>query len=160
MAQSLDIDSLYRQHGASVLRRARHILGNEEEAKEALQEVFLSLVRRPDQYTGQSSITTFLYSMTTHLCLNRMRNQRTRARLTDQHLGSQSEAAQPRSESLSAARQVLSSLPESEAELVIYYYVDEMSQDEIAEVLGIGRRQVGRILERVQEKLRKKELVA
>jgi RNA polymerase sigma-70 factor (ECF subfamily) len=160
MAQHLDIDMLYRQHGAWVLRRARQLLGNEAEAQEALQDVFLSLMSRPEQFSGSSSITTFLYSMTTHLCLNRLRDFRNRSRLVEQHLEPLSKEGQPRSEELSAVRQILARLPDREAQLLIHYYVDEMTQDEIAEAMGIPRRQVGRLLERAQEELRKQERLA
>lgn len=160
MAQHLDIDDTYRQHGASVLRRARALLGNEQEAQDALQEVFLSLVQRPEQFQGGSSITTFLYAMTTNLCLNRLRNQRNRVRLAEQHLPAPEEAGAPRSEDLSAVRQLLSRLPEAEARLVVYYYLDELTQDEIADLLGVQRRQVGRLLERLQARIREEERLA
>jgi RNA polymerase sigma-70 factor (ECF subfamily) len=160
MAQHLDIDDAYRQHGASVLRRARALLGSEQEAQDALQEVFLSLVQRPEQFQGGSSLTTFLYAMTTNLCLNRLRNQRTRTRLAEQHLAPSEEAGGPRGEDLSAARQLLARLPETEARLVVYYYLDELTQDEIADLLGIQRRQVGRLLERLQTRIREEERLA
>ena len=41
----LDVAALYRRHGRLVLRRARMLLGDEEEAREALQELFMSLLK-------------------------------------------------------------------------------------------------------------------
>jgi RNA polymerase sigma-70 factor (ECF subfamily) len=79
VAGELDLERMYREHGHVVLRRARRILGTDDEAREALQEVFLSLADRPDQFAGHSSITTFLYRMTTNLCLNKLRNPTSRA---------------------------------------------------------------------------------
>ncbi len=160
MMQPFDIDKAYRQHGASVLRRARVLLGNEQAAQDALQEVFLSLVQRPGQFQGKSSLITFLYAATTHLCLNRLRNQKNRARLAAQHLTPAEESGSPRGEYLSAVRQLLSRLSETEAKLVVYYYLDELTQAEIAEMLGIHRRQVGRMLERLHVRLRKEEKLA
>jgi len=39
-AAGLDVEALYRTYGHSVLRRARQILGNEDDAAEVLQELF------------------------------------------------------------------------------------------------------------------------
>src|SRR5262245_9365437 len=75
------IAQVYAAHGHVVLRRARQILNDEAEAKDVLHEVFASLLARPEQFAGKSSVTTFLYSATTHLCLNRLRDGATRARL-------------------------------------------------------------------------------
>lgn len=72
---------MYRRHAASVYRRACTLLGNEADAHEVLQDLFVSLLERPDQFAGGSSLPTFLYSATTHACLNRLRNQKNRARL-------------------------------------------------------------------------------
>ncbi len=150
---SLDRDSLeqiYRVHGHAVLRRARQILGDEQEAKEILQEVFLGLLDRPDQFKRDSSITTFLYSVTTHMCLNRLRNARNRSRLLDQAGASTGPSSQPaRAEALVVLHQLLSHLPLEEAAVAVYYYLDGMTHAEIATLQGCSPRQVGYLLERM-----------
>lgn len=82
----LDIEAAYRAHGHLVLRRARTLLGSDAEAQEVLQEVFMTLLDEPDAYGGRSSMTTWLYRVTTNMCLNRMRNARNRQRLLDEHV--------------------------------------------------------------------------
>src|SRR5689334_19697624 len=86
MARALDVEALYRSYGHSVLRRARQILGSEDEANDMVQEVFTNLVARPEQFAGRSSPSTFLYSVTTHACLTRLRDRRNRLRLIDEQL--------------------------------------------------------------------------
>src|SRR5262245_10735797 len=86
------IDELYRRYGSSVLRRATNVLGNEADAQDVLQQVFCALAEKPEQFRGQSSMLTWLYSATNHLCLNRLRNTRKRAQLT-QARGKPSELA-------------------------------------------------------------------
>jgi RNA polymerase sigma-70 factor (ECF subfamily) len=152
---ALDLDRLYREQGHMVIRRARRILGDEAEAREVLQEVFLSLLDRPDQFEGRSAVTTFLYSMTTNACLNRLRNRRRRARL----LADSAAPAEPRSgseaEATLDASLLLARLPERLARIAIYYYLDEMTHEEIAELIGVSRRQVGNLLGRVQDEARR-----
>jgi RNA polymerase sigma factor (sigma-70 family) len=150
----VDLDRLYREHGHVVVRRAHRILGDPVEAGEVLQEVFLSLLDRPEQFEGRCAVTTFLYAMTTNACLNRLRNRRRRARLladavtADPHPDGEAEA------SVDAAL-LLARLPERLARVAVYYYLDEMTHEEIAEILGVTRRQVGNLVLRVQELARK-----
>ena len=74
------VETIYREHGHSVLRRARRILGTEDDARDVLQEIFASILDQSAAFRGESSIVTWLYSATTHACLNRIRNKKTRAR--------------------------------------------------------------------------------
>jgi hypothetical protein len=65
----------------SVFRRARRLLGNDADAHEVVQDLFVSLFERPEQFSQRSTLTTFLYSATTHACLNRIRNKKRRLQL-------------------------------------------------------------------------------
>jgi RNA polymerase sigma factor (sigma-70 family) len=134
-----------------VLRRARQILGDAEEAREALQEIFLVLLdnRAGSGFGGRSSITSWLYSVTTHHCLNRLRNRRTRARLLSER-GAPPDAAPARAEDAATAADLLGRMPEELATVMVYYYQDEMSHAEIAALIGKSRRHVGDLLERAR----------
>ena len=153
-----EIEQLYREHGHVVLRRARRILGNDVDAREVLQEVFLSLLDRPDQFDRRSAVTTFLYAVTTHACLNRLRNQRRRSELLAREARSgQTDAA---AETTVDAARLLRELPVRLARVAIHYFIDEMTHDEIAEIIGVSRRQVGNLVAQVQEEARKRERAA
>ena len=161
MTARASIDAIYRQHGHVVLRRARQILGAEEAAREVLQEIFASLVARPQQFGGRSAITTWLYSATTHRCLNRLRDQRNRDRLLAERVIPFARAsAEPSAERAVAARELLAALPDDLATVAIYYYFDGMTHAEIAEVMRCSRRQIGKLLERVREHAHARENVA
>jgi RNA polymerase sigma factor (sigma-70 family) len=153
-----DIDDAYRKHGHSVLRRARFLLGKEEDAIEALHEVFVDLIERPEQFENRSSIVTWLYSATTHLCLNRLRNGRTRTRLLQQGFASIERASAGADiESGLELRRLLDSLPRDLAEVAVYHHMDELTQDEIANVMGCSRRHVGHLLQRLRTRLAETE---
>ena len=151
----MDVAAAYATHGHLVLRRARQILDDEAEAQDVLQEVFMSLLHDPGQFAGSSSITTFLYSVSTNRCLNRLRDNKTRKRL----LAAQprTEAVDARSERLAQLRQMLTRLPAELAAVAIYAHMDEMTHEEIADQLGCSRRQVGNLLERAAEHCRRQD---
>jgi RNA polymerase sigma-70 factor (ECF subfamily) len=154
--ESAAVERLYREHGDLVLRRARRIMGSEAEAQEILQELFMSFMQRPEQLAGKASMTAWLYGATTHLCLNTLRNRRNRARLLQlQPVTATATAAAVSAESVYSVQQMLAALPDELAQVAVYYYFDEMTHEEIAEVVGCSRRQVGNLLQQVNERLRR-----
>jgi RNA polymerase sigma-70 factor (ECF subfamily) len=145
------LEQLYVSHGPAVLRRARQLLGDEAEAREVLQDVFTSLLQNPGQFAGRSAAMTFLYSVTTNAALGRLRARRTRDRLLTENQRGRDEPAAPSPELLVELRAWLLSLPDELARVAIYYHMDEMTQDEIAELIGCSRQWVGKLLRRLAE---------
>ena len=148
------IERLYRSHGHIVLRRARALLGSEPDAQEALQEVFASLLRAPQALRSAGSVVGWLYRATTHFCLNQLRNRRTGARLLEDRVApGLAAAARSTAEALAELRGLLSRMPADVAAAAVYHHLDGMTHAEVAELLGCSRRQVGYLLERVQQSL-------
>lgn len=149
------LDAAYRAHGHSVLRRAYQILGDEAEAREASHEVFMALAERPERFLRKSSILTWLYSATTHRCLNRLRDRKTRSRLLAAHAASAAPAGGARApaDQVVALRELLAGLPDELAAVAVYYYGDEMTHDEIAEVMACSPRHVGNLLARLRARV-------
>lgn len=154
-----DFDGVYRAHAPGAFMRARRLLGNDADAHEVVHDVFLSLIERPEQYDAYGSLTAFLYRAVTHACLNRLRNERNRARLTRAHpaFGPQFEPrdlhAPSRVEHLIVLEDQLRRLPLELAQVAIYHHLDGLTQDEIARLLGCSRRHVGHLLERLKARL-------
>ena len=148
------VEQAYRAYGHSVHRRASQILGDDHEAHDVTQEVFMALLDRPLRFEGRSELGTYLHAATTHACLNRLRNRRNRDRLREvraEELEPSSGSIRP--EVAASLRQVLAGLPEDEARAAVYHYLDGMSHGEIAEELGCARRTVGDLLERMRSRL-------
>lgn len=146
---TVDVETLYRDHGHIVLRRATAILGNVDDAREVLQDLFVSLVQDPRRFRQESSPVTFLYAATTHRALRRLRDRKNRGRLLDEKVKPELATNHSASgEQLAILRDVLGRLPEHLAVIAIYTYVDGLSQEEIAGILGCSRRQVGKLLEK------------
>jgi RNA polymerase sigma factor (sigma-70 family) len=155
------VEELYRSHGHVVTRRARTLLGSDEDAREVLQDVFAELLRAPDAVRAPGSAVAWLYQTTTHRCLNQLRNRRTGLRLLDRRVAPiQPLAEEPRGEALAAVRQLLARLPGELATVVVYRHLDGMTQEEISTLLGCSRRQVGYLLERAHASLQSEERIA
>ena len=154
MPRGLDVEAMYRSYGHSVLRRARQILASDDDAGEVLQEIFVGLVARPEQFDGRSAPSTFLYAVTTHACLARLRDRKNRIRLIDEQVRPWATEVDPRTaDTAMLVREALAQLPEQEARAAVYYHLDGMSHAEIADVLGCSRRHVGDLIQRVAQRL-------
>lgn len=100
-------------------------------------------------------MVAWLYGATTHHCLNRLRDQRNRARLVrDATRDSPPSGA---SEHRVALTQALARMPDELARVVVYHALDELTQDEIAELMSCSRRHVGNLIARARSWLRAQE---
>ncbi len=141
-----------------MLRRARQLLGDEDEAADIMQDVFSSLWHRPEQYGGRAALSTWLYRATTNLCLNRMRNRSNRDRLLVEKVAPaiEREGASAAAETL--ARQVLSQMPVDLAQAAIHYFMDGMTHEEVAQVMDCSPRHVGNLIKRAQRWAQQREV--
>jgi RNA polymerase sigma-70 factor (ECF subfamily) len=135
------MESLYRTYGSMVLRRARTLLGDDTAAQDMVQEVFMKAIRAFPGFRGESSLTTWLYQVTTNRCLNAIRDGARRRRALERRMPP-SEPVTESAEDRVGVDELLKKLPRELAEVAIYYYVDQMNQDEIAALLGISERTV------------------
>ena len=114
------------------------------------------MVDHPEQFAGRSALSTWLYRATVNRCLNRLRSERNRARLLEA-AGLADALPRPAPsaavEHVTVLRELLLRLPDDVAQVAVYKLADEMSQDEIAETLGASRRQVRKLLERLEQLL-------
>jgi RNA polymerase sigma factor (sigma-70 family) len=153
----LDIAALYRRYGGMVRGRCRALLGNDADAQEVTQEVFLRLHRYRDSFRGESSPSTYLFKITTSTCLNRLRtHKRRREDLVDEL----PEPPRPNSTLLDevALRQLadllLDGVDEGIAAAVVYFYVDGLTHAEAGELLGVSAAAVRKRVATFRERLR------
>jgi RNA polymerase sigma-70 factor (ECF subfamily) len=72
---TIDVAAWYEKYGPMVIRRCRKILGNGDDAMDAVHDVFVNLLQaRPRLHGGFPS--SLLYTMATNICLNRIRKNK------------------------------------------------------------------------------------
>jgi len=151
-----ELDKLYREHGHAVLRRARRLLRDDEDARDVVHDVYLDLLRNADRFQGRSSLATYLYAAATHACLNRLRDGKNRRRLLEIRTAAGARSTSAQAEPQTLATEILQSLDAEDAALAVYLYCDELTHDEIAELFGCSRRHVGdramRLRQRIMER--------
>lgn len=144
---SMEVGDLFKRHGGMVYRRALRILGNPADAEEATQEVFVRVCNRAEEFRGQSQVTTWLYRITTNYCLNLLRDRSRRKELLAEH-GADPPGAPASPGDLLLLRRLLAGADPEQARVALCVYLDGMTHEEVAAVLGVSRRTVGNVLAR------------
>src|SRR5947199_8018197 len=71
-----ELISTYRGFGAVVFRRCRQILGNEQDSRDASQEIFERCLRHCHELRPGPELLAWIYRVSTNLCLDRLRARR------------------------------------------------------------------------------------
>jgi RNA polymerase sigma-70 factor (ECF subfamily) len=152
----IDVEQAYVQWGPMVLRRCRRFLRDEGLALDAMQDVFVEVLRRRRHLDAGSSSGWFL-TVATNVCLNRLRTVRRHPEDRDDGLMLQLAAAVPDREAQSAARRLLDRIFEHEAPstltIAVLLYVDRMTLEEVAAEVGLSVSGVRKRLRTLRERL-------
>ena len=149
-----DVEAAYRRYYPLIREKCRRVLG-EGEADDVAQETFIRLWRAGLADLDARSISSWIYKTSTRMAIDRLREDARRPR-GDEALARIPDCAAPSDEALAARRRLAALagiLPESELEVALLSRVDRLTQDEIAEVLGVSSRTVRRSLRRLEERL-------
>jgi RNA polymerase sigma-70 factor (ECF subfamily) len=144
-AGSLDaLGLLYDRHRNLVFRTALAITGDSEAAADLLQDVFLRLHRFASHVDAQRPLEPWLYRMTTNLSYTWVKRRRRWLRpleeVAEWFTGNRKDTPAYQVETNESWRQVqqaLASLPLSHRGAVVLYYINDLSLQEISEILEI-----------------------
>jgi RNA polymerase sigma-70 factor (ECF subfamily) len=144
-------EALYLAHGPMVVRRARRILGDDNAARDALHDVFVRVLQAKE-FSAQATPATWLYRVTTNHCLNLLRDEQRRAGLRARYLPAMYETVGIADARIQIAQIMRHVRPELQ-DIAIYHWIDELKQEEIAELLGVSRRTIGNRLDEFRAEL-------
>ena len=153
----IDVEDYYRRFGPMVWRRCRQLLGNEEAALDALQEVFVRLMMFKDRLKGTSP-SSLLFRMATNHCLNKLRDQR-RQGIRQPLEQAEGRACGPEAEKDVDRRRALEAILESEEErtrqAAVLYYIDGLNLKEVSAELEMSVAGVHRRLQRLRKRIKR-----
>ncbi|RVV98803.1 RNA polymerase sigma factor [Mesobaculum littorinae] len=126
---------------------SRLLTGDRAEAEDVAQEAMLRLWRiAPDWRSGEAKVTTWLYRVTSNLCIDRIRRRGRSVALEaagdppDPHPGAAAALlAADRSAALDAA---LARLPDRQRQAVVLRHLEELANPQIAEIMEISTEAV------------------
>jgi len=147
------VAALYREWGPLIFRRCRRILGSDEDASDAVQEVFVTFMRNLDRFEDRGQTLNFLYRVATNWCLNLLKRRKVAPSLLEADSPEIPNHRVP--ETLAADRDHLLSIfqrCDERTRLILFLSIaDGLSQEEIADVTGLSRKTVGLRLARARD---------
>src|SRR5690606_883367 len=97
----------------------------------------------------ESELTAWLVTATTNYCLNRIRDRSRRRKLLDERVAPAVETESgEKAQLIAEVRRLIARADPRQAEAALYVYVEGLSQDEAAELLGVSQRTVSNLLAR------------
>jgi RNA polymerase sigma-70 factor (ECF subfamily) len=148
-------EQVFREYLPRVYRLARHLLGNDADAEDVTQDVFVQIMRKLDTFRGESAFPTWLHHVTVNsaLAFRRKRHVREAHRANDplEHFlenGDHRETVRPWSqppekialdrETHELIEQAIARMPETYRDVYVLADVEGLPNAEIGEMLGLS----------------------
>lgn len=162
---------LVRTHGGRLLAVARRYLSDSEDARDAVQEAFISAFRAIGRFESGSLLSTWLHRIVINVCLMKLRSKR-HAReesmedllprwLDDghhmeppAHWQETSDETLHRKETRAIVRNCIEKLPDSYRTILLLRDIDEIDTKETARLLGLTEGGAKVRLHRARQALR------
>ena len=142
---------LVERHQARLLRLCERLLHSSEEARDAVQEVFLKAYRKAGSFQPRGQVFTWLYRIATNHCLNQLRRRRLVRfiGLGQPPEGDEAAPPEPVDEAPDAAtalaarrrwqatRRAITELPANQRAVLVLARFEGLPYRQIAQVLGI-----------------------
>ena len=148
LGSAIDFEHAYRMYSRRVYAKCLHMVGNEAEAEDLTQEVFLQLFRKMDSFRGESAFATWLYRVAVNVVLMRLRRKslitssleevtELKEGISSLHqvLGAPDRALTTAIDRLNLERAV-SQMPAGYRQVFLLHYVEGYEHREIARILG------------------------
>lgn len=146
--------NLFRQivdaHGGMILAMLYRMTGSREDAEDMAQETFVKAYFSLGKHRGESSISTWLYSIAYHLAVSSMRKKRltvSREKFTDKELqqsstwlesGEDTEFKELRERQYAALEKAVAALEPQDRFLITAFYEQDRSLAELTQITGMS----------------------
>jgi len=168
-------ERVMRELGPRLLATAVRMLGNEDDAREAVQDAFLQAFRNIRNFDGKSKFSTWMHRIVINACLMKLRTRRRKPSVSietllpkydnDGHMelpiqswrrGESGEDETPDESLRRRVREEIEALPEEYRAVLMLRDVEDLDTAETAVVLGISESAVKTRLHRARQALRAK----
>lgn len=162
---------LVNRHQTSILNLIYRFIGDRTQAKDLAQEVFLRVWQAAKSYEPRAKFTTWIYRITANLCVNELKSARRKKWFSFHRSDGGSENAieeslsddLPSPEDVLLARErsrqiseALQSLPDKQRMALVMKRYDDLSYNEIAQILDCSVSAVESLIVRAKRTLQER----
>ena len=135
------------------MRKAERILRSRDDAVDIVHALFADLLPR----WSKDVDLPYLYRAVTNRCLSAVRDRGTRARLLEREHTAAAPVGRVRLDDEIVGVGLIAALAErldqGHLEVLVARFVDDMTQEEIADHLGLSRKTIGKRLDRIRDEV-------
>jgi RNA polymerase sigma-70 factor, ECF subfamily len=137
---------------------AYSFLRNREAAQDVAQDVFIKVWRALPGFDGRASLSTWIYTITRNTSLSALRAQRPQSSLSDPDVMDAVDAtdAAPSADTIVdgvSLQRLVDQLPTKQRQVVMLFYMEEQSHEEVAGMLAMPVGTVKTLLHRARARL-------
>lgn len=148
-------EALVQRYYADILRYCRWHAPTKALAEDAAQETFLRFIRYAGRYEARGKLRALLYQIARHTCIDMARRRYLdEAPLEEAPEPTEEDAGFAEARSRQALRELVATLPETQREIVLLHFGQDLSLREIAEITDLPLRTVQSRLYAALKKLR------
>lgn len=153
-----DFDRLVAEFQRPVTRLARRLLGWRDGVEDVVHDVFLAALTHRDRFRGDASAWTWLAAITLNRCRAQRRRQLVNFRWWREAKRAPAATCEPlsieRDETNARVREAVAALPVKDREVVVLYYLEELTVAQVSQLLGASTGAVELRLHRARGRLR------
>ena len=132
-------ESLYRAHSPAIYALCRRMIGDEREARDLVQDVFVRAWQRLPTFRGQSALATWMHRLAVNVVLEQLRSTKRDVARFIEDPDHDAMPARPASiEARMDLESAVAKLPTGARTVFVLHDVHGYSHDEIAEMTGIA----------------------
>lgn len=149
----MDFSQIYNQYHDKVYRICFGYTNNMEEAKDILQETFITVWQNLDSFRNEAKMGTWIFRIATNKCLRSLENKKRRTKLN--HSIVEKKDSQPKEfqgKKIDLLRKFIGQLPELER-IIITLTMEGLKQEDIAQIVGLSHANVRVKIHRIKQKI-------
>ena len=148
---------ILRAYRRKVFGLAYSFVRDRETAEDVAQEVFIKVWRALPDFDARASLSTWIYAIARNTSLSALRDRRSSGRLEDTAApdvepASESGAVELGAENASLLR-LIARLPDKQRQVILLFYMQEQSHEEVATMLAMPVGTVKTLLHRARASL-------
>jgi len=164
-------ETMVRTYGGRLLATAQRILGSEDDARDAVQDAFVSAFRSIDRFAGGAKLYTWLHQIAINASLMKLRTRRRHPEepiepllplfAEDGHhavmgapVTERADVTIERGETRTMVRDAIQDLPETYRTVLVLRDIEEVDTSETARLLGVSTNVVKTRLHRARQALK------
>ena len=137
---------------------AYSFLRDREAAEDVTQEVFIKVWRALPRYDGRASMSTWIYTIARNASLSALRSRRPQSSLSDAEVMEAVEGVDPAPSAdagvdRAAILRLVEQLPTRQRQVIMLFYMEEQSHEEVAAMLAMPVGTVKTLLHRARARL-------